>query len=140
MHSKDALFESLDRLPFSTYINIGLESADPATLAALGKPIPVESVREAFARMLSINKRYERIEITANFVLGDNLPPGHVPALVALTRDSLAHCYSKGAIYLSPLIQERIQNFKKRRELVKQFNEIKSLSRLPTFLYLIQRL
>ncbi len=140
IHSRERLFESLNLLPFSTYINVGLESADPDTLAALGKPVSVESIREAFTRMLAINRKYERIEVTANFVFGKDLPPGHVPALIGLTRDSLDHYYGKGAIYLSPLMHERLRDQRKRRELVQRFYEIKSLSRLPTFLYLIQRL
>ena len=90
--------------------------------------------------MLAINRKYDRIEITANFVLGDDLPSDHVPALKELTRNSLDHYYGKGAIYLSPLIHERVRDHGKRKRLLKRFYEVKSLSRLPTFLYLIQRL
>ena len=140
MRSQESLFESLNRLPFSTYINVGLESADPDTLSTLGKPISSESVREAFARMLALNKKYDRIEVTANFVLGDTLPLGHVPALIELIRYSLSHYCGKGAVYLSPLVGERMRDHGKRRALVRRFHEIKALSRLPTFLYLIQRL
>jgi len=140
IQSKESFFESLNCLPFSTYINVGLESVDPDTLAILGKPISVDYVTEAFARMLALNKKYEKIEVTANFVLGDTLPPGHVPALIELIRYSLNHYYGKGAIYLSPLSHEGVHDHGERRMLMKRFNEIKSLSRLPTFLYLIQRL
>ncbi len=140
IHGKESLFASINRLPFSTHINVGLESADPDTLAALDKPITVKSVREAFARMLAVNRKYEGIEITANFLFGGKLPPGHVPALVELIGNSLDRYYAKGAIYLSPLIQERPKDHAERRELVRRFYEVKSLSRLPTFLYLIQRL
>jgi radical SAM superfamily enzyme YgiQ (UPF0313 family) len=140
LHLKESLFGALNRLPFVTYINVGLESADPDTLAALGKPIPVETVREALARMLAINRTYDRIEVTANFVFGGGLPPGHIPALMELNRNSLDHYYGKGAIYLSPLMGERVKDQGMRRRWVRQFQEIKSRSRLPTFLYLIQRL
>ena len=140
MHSKESLFESLNRLPFATYINVGLESADPETLAVLGKPITSESVREAFGRMVALNRKYDRIEVTANFVFGDDLPAGHVPAMTDLIRRSLKHYYGKGAIYLSPLIGERVRDHNERRAFVRRFHEIKTLSRLPTYLYLIQRL
>jgi len=140
INSQDALFESLNCLPFSTYINIGLESADPATLTVLKKPIDVEMVGEAFARMLEINRRYEKIEVTANFLLADDLPRGHLPSLLELTRNRLNRFYNKGAIYLSPLINRRAKDVETKREILRKFNEVKTLSRLPTFIYLIQRL
>jgi hypothetical protein len=43
--------------------------------------------------------------------------------------------YSKGAIYLSPLNTSR-----NRAALLRRFVEIKNKSRLPAYLYLIQRL
>lgn len=140
IHSEDTLFQSLNSLPFSTYINIGLESADPVTLAALEKPVAVERVREAFARMIEINKRYEKIEVTANFVFGDDLPPTHLPSFLDLTRGRLDHFYDKGSVYLSPLIDDRTRNRKSKREMLRKFYEVKTQSRLPTFIYLIQRL
>ena len=140
IHSQESLFESINALPFSSYINVGLESPDPDTLAALGKPISVETVREAFARMQAINRMYDRIEVTANFVFGNDLPPGHGPAVVELIRNSLDCYYGKGVVYLSPLMHASVRDHQERRALVRRFYEIKSLSRLPTFLYLIQRL
>jgi len=88
IHSEEKLFESLNNLPFSTYINIGLESNDPSTLKALEKPVSVEKVRDAFTRILDVNRRYEKIEVTSNFVFGEDLPPGHLPSLLELTSDS----------------------------------------------------
>ena len=140
INSEDALFESLNSLPFSTYINIGLESADPATLVVLKKPITVEMVGEAFSRMLDINRRYEKIEVTANFIFGDNLPQNHISSFVELTRNRLDSFYSKGAIYISPLINGETKDVETKREMLRKFNEVKTLSRLPTFIYLIQRL
>jgi len=136
----DSLFKSLNSLPFFTYINIGLESADPATLAVLKKPIAVETVIEAFTKMLDINRRYEKIEVTANFVFGGDLPQGHLFSLCELTRNRLSHFYNKGAIYLSPLIDGKNRKRETKREILRKFNEVKTLSRLPTFIYLIQRL
>jgi hypothetical protein len=140
IHSEERLFESLNHLPFSTYINIGLESNDAATLEALKKPVSVERVREAFMRSLDINRRYEKIEVTSNFVFGKDLPPGHLPSLLELTRDRLNLPRSKGTVYLSPLMEEGLRDKGSKRELLKRFLKLKTQSRLPTFIYLIQRL
>lgn len=138
--AKEKLFESLNSLPFSTYINIGLESGDPTTLAALKKPISVEKVHEAFARLLDINRRYERIEVTANFVFGKELPVGHLPSLFELADGRRDPRTAKGAIYLSPLIGVRTGSEGSKREILRKFKEVKARSPLPTFIYLIQRM
>jgi len=140
IHSEEALFEFLNSLPFSICLNIGLESADSTTLAALKKPMGVEVVREAFARMLEINRRYEKIEVTANFVLGEDLPPTHLTSFLELNQNGLDRFYNKGSIYLSPLMNGEVRNGRRRRELLREFNKVKTRSRLPTFLYLIQKL
>jgi len=77
----------------------------------------------------------DTMEITANFLLEDEFPLNHYRSLIELARNRLDRFYSKGAMYLSPL--NTSQN---RRELIRKFIEIKNLSRLPTYLYLIQRL
>jgi hypothetical protein len=135
LNAGNRLFEALDRLPFYTYINIGLESADRDTLALIDKPLKPSQIKYAFRKMLDINRQSLNIEVTANFLLGEHLPPSHHHALVDLIRSNLNRFYSKGAIYLSPL--NTSQN---RSELLRQFVEIKTKSRLPTYLYLIQRL
>jgi hypothetical protein len=140
LNAENTLFELLNDLPFLTYINIGLESADPAALAMVKKPLSMEMVAKAFARMLEINRRYERIEVTANFLLSGDLPSTHVPCCLDLIRNRIDHFYSKGAIYFSPLMNGRAKSREAHREMLKQFCEVKTLSRLPTFLYLIQRL
>jgi radical SAM superfamily enzyme YgiQ (UPF0313 family) len=140
IHSEERLFESLNHLPFSIYINIGLESNDPTTLEALKKPVSVEKVREAFIRILDINRRYEKIEVTSNFVFGKDLPPGHLPSLLELTRGRLNLSRNKGAVYLSPLMDEGMRDKESKRELLRRFLKLKTQSRLPTFIYLIQRL
>jgi len=131
----DKLFEALNPLPFYTYINVGLESADAATLAQINKPIGLNKIKDAFQKMLDVNRRYLNIEMTANFLLGDRLAPDHYAALIELIRSYLDRFYSKGAIYLSPLKTSR-----NRAALLRRFVEIKNRSRLPTYLYLIQRL
>jgi hypothetical protein len=135
LRSGEKLFEDLDQLPFYTYINIGLESADAATLAQINKPLELHKVKDAFRKMLDLNRRHLNIEITANFLLGDRLPESHHPSLIELIHGGLNRFYSKGAIYLSPLNTSR-----DKQTLLRRFVEIKSKSRLPAYLYLIQRL
>ncbi|MGD1972630.1 MAG: radical SAM protein [Desulfobacterales bacterium] len=131
----DDLFETLNRLPFYTYINVGLESVDAATLKSIQKPLEISKIEDAFQLMLAVNRSYPNLEITANFLLGDHLSARHYQALVKLIRNRLDRYYSKGAIYLSPLNTSHDN-----RKLLNKFVEIKNLSRLPTYLYLIQRL
>ena len=130
-----ALFETLNSLVSKTYINIGLESADQATLDLLGKPITAAQVEKAFDLIQEINNRYPNIEITANFIMGETLPQGHIPAFLSLVRERIPHTKPKGAVYLSPLSIDRPS-----RLVMFEFNRLKRLSLLPTFLYIIQRL
>jgi len=137
----DHLFELLNNLPFYTYINIGLESADPETIAMLQKPLTVKATNDAFLRMIDINRRYSNIEVTANFVLGDDMPQGHLPSIIDLATNSLGHFYTKGAIYVSPLMNTKGKKaYVNRKTILKEFNEIKRHSRLPAYIYLIERL
>jgi hypothetical protein len=129
------LFEDLKNFPCSFYINIGLESGDQETLDRLGKPVTIAKVAAAFARMQDINDRFLNIEVTANFIMDEKLPENHYPAFLKLVRDSLTRNKPKGCIYLSPLRIGRPS-----RSILFEFNRLKVLSRLPTFLYIIQRL
>jgi len=129
------LMEAIHRLPYHTFINIGFESADAATLKRLNKPLQTRQIEDAFQLMLAVNRGYPNIEITANFVLDDHSPADHIRSLIELVRHGLDRFYSKGALYISPLNTSR-----NNRELISRFIEIKNLSRLPAFLYLIQRL
>jgi hypothetical protein len=129
------LFETLNALPFETFINIGLESFDPATLEYLGKPVTARKVGLAFDRMQSINQAFARIEITGNFVMDDQLPPDHTRAVLDLVRHRITHALPKGSVYLSPLAFA-----KPSREVLYDFYRLKTASRLPMFLYIIQRL
>jgi hypothetical protein len=129
------LLEKLNRLPFYTMINIGLESVDAHTLAAINKPLKVSMIHEAFIKMLQINREYDNLEVTANFLLGERLSPGHTLSLIELLKDVPDASGKKGAIYLSPLIDNP-----QKYELLNSFFEIKKMSRLPAYIYLIQRL
>ena len=135
LKSKNKLFETLSVLPFYTTINIGFESADPKTLAFIGKPVSASKVREAFKKMCDINAAYTNIEITGNFLIGKTLSPEHYRSLAGLLGNASELSHDKGAIYLSP-----IKDSPGKRELLPQFFEIKNQSKLPTYIYLIQRL
>ncbi len=135
LNAPQQLFADLARLPCSIYLNVGLESADQESLDLLGKPVTAGLVAQAFARIQEINARYANIEVTANFIMDENLPANHYPAFLQLVRDGLPRVKSKGCIYLSPL---RIGQ--PSRSLVMEFHRLKVLSRLPTYLYIIQRL
>jgi hypothetical protein len=129
------LFEELNRLPFDTFINIGLESHDQATLDQIGKPVTTEKVSLAFNRMCEINQTFGQIEMTGNFIMDDHLPPTHIQSMLDLARDRISHPVPKGSIYLSPL-----RFGKPSREVLYDFYRLKTASRLPMFLYIIQRL
>ncbi|MFP3980313.1 MAG: radical SAM domain-containing protein [Desulfobacterales bacterium] len=135
LRADDALFDELNSLPFTTYINLGLESGDGPTLSMLRKPLSPAKVEEAFARMLAVNRQYPNIEITANFVIGEDLPETHLSSIIGLTRNRLDRFCPKGAAYLSPL-----ENIGDKNRLLTKFNELKTLCRLPAYIYLIQRL
>ena len=111
LNAPEHLFQDLNVLPGTTYINIGLESADQETLTHIGKPITVRQVHDAFARMQEINDRYSEIEKSHR--RRDNGLP----------------------VYFSPLTFGQPS-----RARLFEFNRLKIQSRLPTFLYIIQRL
>ncbi|MFN2354695.1 MAG: radical SAM domain-containing protein [Desulfopila sp.] len=129
------LFDRLAGIKGNFYINIGFESADQETLDMLGKPVTAAHVVTAFQRMQEINDTYGNIEVSGNFLMDQTLPGGHYPRLVELVRESLPRKKPKGCIYLSPLKFDRPS-----RELVFDFHRLKLQSRLPTLLYIIQRL
>jgi hypothetical protein len=135
LNSPTSLFDELATMAPDIYINVGLESADQDTLDMLGKPLTGKLVTEAFDLIQDINDRYRNIEITSNFVTDDSLNANHYRTLISLIRDRVPRKKSKGCIYLSPLqfgSPSRAQLFK--------FYRLKVQSRLPLFLYTIQKL
>ncbi len=134
LKSKECLFEALNKLPYRTYLNLGLESAHQESLNLLGKPLKAGKVEEAFRRLLEINRSYDRLEVTANFVIDIKLPPGHWEALSRLTQEVPSRYGDKRTIYLSPLSRDG------RRELLQRFRELKMKTRRPLYLYLLQQL
>jgi hypothetical protein len=118
-----------------TYINIGLESADQETLDRIGKPIKERQVQEAFTRSQDINDRYPSVEITANFIMDAGLPDNHYIKILDLIREKQTRLKPKGSIYFSPLTFDQPS-----RSRLFEFNRLKIKSRLPAYLYIIQRL
>ncbi|WDP89516.1 MAG: radical SAM domain-containing protein [Desulfobacter sp.] len=135
LNADEALFQGLNRMDYRTYINIGLESADQETLDRIGKPITRKKVIQAFLRMQEINQSYAAIEMSGNFIMDEGLPPAHNTTMMELVRDRLKFTQPKGSIYLSPLRFGRPS-----REVLFDFYHLKTRSRLPMFLYIIQRL
>ena len=135
LKSKNTLFENLNHLPYYTYINIGFESVDKATLSLIGKPVDRPKVLDAFQKMLHITATFEHIEITGNFLMGSTLSKKHHQSLAELLRNASAPSLGKGAIYLSA-----VKDSPKKRELLPKLLEIKEQSKLPIFTYIIQRL
>lgn len=129
------LFDDLDRLPGRVFINIGLESADQKTLDLLEKPLVAEEVVAAFSQIQAVNERCRKVEITANFVTDPKLPDGHYKTMTELIRDKVGTARDKGCIYLSPLEFDAPS-----RARLFDFYKLKRLSRLPLFMYTIQRL
>ena len=135
LNTPGSLFDELSAMASNIYINVGLESADQETLDMLGKPLTAQLVTETFDLIQEINDRYPNIEITSNFVIDDALTASHYQTLISLIRDRFPRKKSKGCIYLSPLrfdSPSRAQLFK--------FYRLKIQSRLPLFLYTIQKL
>ena len=86
-------------------------------------------------KMLAINEAFPNLEVTGNFLIGQQLSHEHYESLADLLRSAPKSPNGKGTIYLSPL-----KDSPKRRELLPRFYEIKAQSQLPVFTYLIQRL
>jgi Radical SAM superfamily len=145
LNARNDLFEKLNKLPFYSYINIGFESIDASTLADINKPLDTTRMRDAFRKMLELNRDYANIEISANFLLGEQLSPAHNQSLAELLGSIPESLAKKGVIYLSPLMDSQnrpplIMDNQKRRDLLQSFTEIKNQNQLPTYIYLIQRL
>lgn len=128
-------FDKLNRLPYKSYINIGLEAIDGETLTHLGKPITPEMVRNTLEKMIQVNTRFQNIEVTANFLLGTTFSDAHHEKINDLLHSLPETTERKGCIYLSPLVE-----IEQREKVLPMFFQIKEASRLPVFIYLIQRL
>jgi len=128
-------FKALEALPYTVYINLGLESADDDTLKMIGKPITAAMVKEALHKMVAVNARYPSVNVTANFLLGTTFSKAHHTAIMELLGAVSREDGAKGCVYLSPLVETQ-----RREEVLPMFHEIKEASGLPAYVYLIQRL
>ncbi|VVS92637.1 radical SAM protein [Desulfoluna spongiiphila] len=131
----DETFKALEALPYTVYINLGLESADDDTLKMLGKPITSAMVTDTLHKMIAVNARYPSVTVTANFLLGTTFSAAHHTAIMELLGSVSREDGAKGCIYLSPLVETQ-----RREEVLPMFHEIKEASGLPAYVYLIQRL
>ncbi len=55
LQARPDVWSRLEGLPYSIYVNIGLESGHQQTLDAIRKPLGADRVMDAFDRMLEIN-------------------------------------------------------------------------------------
>lgn len=131
---RDSLFDKMECLPYHSTINIGLESSDQRTLEMLGKPLAAERVKAAFQKMQAVNQAYANLTVSCNFVIGTDLPCEHLTGIQNILSGA-SPSQGKGVIYLSPLL-----GGSKRRQILRDFREIKIYSPLPVYLYLAQRL
>jgi len=134
LEASDFQLDRLNGLPYHAAINVGLESPDQETLNSLGKPLRAEKVKDAFRKMHEVNRRWPHVAVSCNFVLGGGLPPRHVEEIRTLLSEKF-NSKGKGVVYLSPLLGASY-----RRQILKEFREIKINSSLPVFIYLAQRL
>jgi len=134
LEADPSLFDGLERLPYLTSINVGLESPDQETLERLGKPLQAGKVREAFRKMQEVNRSWPNITVSCNFILGRDLPPSHVETIKEVLAEETT-VREKCVAYLSPLL-----GASRRRQVIREFREIKMDSRLPVYIYLAQRL
>ncbi len=135
LEAGDGLWERINQLEAHTYINVGFESADTPTLKAIGKPLDAAKVRTAFDQMLQLNREYANLEISGNFLLGEDFSQAHHDSLAELLGGVPAGTGRKGAVYLSPLVKSR-----DRKALLKTFFELQKAGPLNAYVYLIQRL
>ncbi|GAB6175559.1 hypothetical protein JCM16814_04500 [Desulfobaculum senezii] len=135
MAKDDAFFDRLGTCGASVYINVGLESVDQQTLDFIGKPLRSAQVARCFERMQEISARHASIECTANFVFDEALPQGHIPAFLELVGAAGGSAQAKGTVYMSPLCLSPPS-----ARTLFELKQLKTWSRLPLYLYLIQRL
>ncbi len=128
-------FDRLNGLGCQVYINIGLESFDQPTLDYLKKPMGACEARDAFSRMIEVNRGYSNIEISGNVLIGPSLPDSHMDALEETVCDLLPSYYPKGGLYISP-----VQGETRKRWVIEGLHRLKNLRRIDSFLYLIRRL
>ena len=137
LKADENFFRRINRLPCKTFINIGLESVDEDTLKLIKKDIAAADVEIAFSRMTDINRKFENIELTANFLYSGNLPENHYPSIFDMVDRYISKTQWKGTAYFSPMLGS---DKNETRGTKRRFYDIKRSLPLPSYLYLIQRL
>jgi hypothetical protein len=89
--------------------------------------------------MLDVNSRHEDIEVTANFIVGADLPRSHLDSVLRLGGRGQVGSSVRGTTYISPIVGPHTDRAG-RRSLLADFVALKRGIVLPTYLYLIQRL
>ncbi len=135
LKADEGVMEMLDALPYKSYINLGLEAYDEATLTQLGKPITPDKVKRALEKMIQVNTSTKNVTVSANFLLGTSLSEAHNTALIDLLSNLPDGSGKRGCIYLSPLIETL-----HRDKVLPMFYAIKEKCPITTYIYLIQRL
>ncbi len=135
LNSSDSLYLLLNQTGYYVYINTGLESADDATLNLINKPLNSKVISDAFHKILELNRKYENIELTMNFIIGGNLTDSHYRSIIDLCDRHLPGKYGKSCMYLSPIAGNMNHG-----EMQNKFKEIKHSINIPAFLYLIQKM
>ncbi len=125
----------LEQQPCTLYINIGLESFDQETLDILQKPVSAKENRLAFQKALAINRKYSRIRVSANLVLGELTGSNHLNRILKILCDDVPSFQPETTIYLSPLT-----GFFQSKNVLSDLRRIKSQARLPVYPYLIHQL
>jgi len=125
----------LNGLGCRIFINIGLESFDQKTLDLLKKPVRARDNIEAFQKMLAVTHAYEHIEVSGNLVMGSPVGEAHLERMVDVLSSASGRPGAQTPLYLSPLLGSY-----QRTAILSELRRIKSSTRLPVFLYLIQRL
>ena len=135
LDSENDVFGRLNELPYSgIYINVGLESPHQTTLDLLGKPQSSHDVQKAFEKLQRVSRDNEKINVSCNFVVADDLPPEHVQNVCEMLANPGAHP-DKCAAYISPLTGRCT-----RRRTLDNLYKIKRSARIPVYLYLVQQI
>jgi hypothetical protein len=93
----DAVFDMLDALPFeNVHVNVGWEAATDAALSMLRKQQTAADVLQGMERAAAINREHKKVQISGNFISGDEYDCDAVADVVNKSR-------FHGQLYLSPL-------------------------------------
>ena len=135
LETGEDVFRMFNELPYSNiFVNIGLESPHEPTLDFLGKPQTRRDVLSAFKKLQRINMAYSKMNISCNFMIGDDLPREHIEGVRELL-GSVETRMLKGTAFISPL-----EGHSSHRLTRNDFTKIKIAARMPVYLYLVQRL